>query len=228
MADERHARDRYVGFFKNASDRPVVGGARTFQAAAAYGYEVVQLPRFSLVLGGGLAVSDFGIETAGGNPWLLWPVPLIRSAWESRLLNVNLDIITGPNLNLTLAPQSRLRATVDVRFDQLRDERDLMFECALVYRLFTPDYPMGDPAGVAVGIKSDACGFDREAEGVSLELYRYALFGTIDLTLLKPSGGYAFDSRIRYRETISEPAGDGRFVSVSALYPLGGGTRDDR
>jgi hypothetical protein len=81
MADGRRDRHRYLGAFQSRSDRPVVGGLRTFQAVAVYGYEVVQQPRFSLVLGGGLAVSDFGIETAGGNPWPLIPVPLIRAAW---------------------------------------------------------------------------------------------------------------------------------------------------
>ncbi|TVQ98232.1 MAG: hypothetical protein EA403_14205 [Spirochaetaceae bacterium] len=227
MADGRSARHRYMGAFQSRSNRPVVGGLRTFQAVAVYGYEVVQQPRFSLVLGGGLAVSDFGIETSGGNPWPILPVPMMRAAWESRLLNANLDFITGPNLGLTLAPQSRFRATADVRIDQLRDERDLFFEGALVYRFFSPDHPMGDLAGVAVGIKSDAYEFTREAEDESLELHYYALFATVDLTLLKLSGGYAFDSRLRYRERVTESAGDGWFISVSALYPLGG-SRDDR
>jgi hypothetical protein len=137
-------------------------------------------------------------------------------------LNANLDFITGPNLGITLAPQSRLRATLDARIDQLRDERDLFFEGALVYRFFTPDHAMGDLAGVSVGIKSAAYEFAREAKDESLELHYYALFGTLDLTLLKLSGGYAFDSRLRYRERVSESAGDGWFISVSALYPLGG------
>ncbi|MCA1754850.1 MAG: hypothetical protein LC641_09185 [Spirochaeta sp.] len=222
MADGQRDRHRYLGFFKSESDRPVVGGIRTFQAAAVYGYEVVQQPHFSLVLGGGLAVSDFGIETPGGDPWPLIPVPLIRAAWESRLLTANLDFITGPNLGLVLAPQSRLRATLDARVDQLRDERDLLFEAALVYRFFTPEHPMGDLAGVAVGIKSEAYEFALEAKDESLELHSYALFGTVDLTLLKLSGGYAFDSRVRYRESVTESAGEGWFISVSALYPLGG------
>ncbi|TVR29546.1 MAG: hypothetical protein EA404_14605 [Spirochaetaceae bacterium] len=222
MADGRNDRHRYLGFFKSESDRPVAGGLRTFQAAAVYGYEVVQQPRFSLVLGGGLAVSDFGIETAGGNPWALLPVPLIRAAWESTLLNANLDFITGPNVSLTLAPQSRLRATVDARIDQLRDERDLLFEGALIYRFFTPDHPVGDLAGVAVGIRSDTFEFARESADESIELHYYALFSTVDLTLLQLSGGYAFDSRVRYRERTNESAGDGWFISVSALYPLGG------
>lgn len=227
MAEGRSDRHRYLGFFKSESDRPVVGGIRTFQAAAVYGYEVVQRPRFSLVLGGGLAFTDLGVETPGGDPWPLFPVPLVRAGWESRLLNANLDFVTGPNLNLTLAPQSRLRATLEARIDQLRDERDLLFETALVYRFFTPDHHLGDLAGVAVGIRSDAFEFAREAEDESLELHYYALFGTLDLTLLTLSGGYAFDSRIRYRESTSTSAGGGWFISASALYPLGG-TRNGR
>lgn len=227
MADGRRDRHRYLGFFKSEADRPVAGGLSTFQAAAVYGYEVVQRPRFSLVLGGGLAASDFGLETPGGEPWPLLPVPLIRAVWESRLLNANLDFITGPNVGLVLAPRSRFRATLDARVDKLRDERDLLFEAALVYRFLSPDHPMGDLAGVAVGIKSEAYEFALEAADGSLELHSYALFGTIDLTLLQLSLGYAFNSRVRYRESVTETAGDGWFMSVSALYPLGG-TRNGR
>lgn len=222
LADGRRDRHRYLGFFKSESDRPVVGGIRTFQAAAVYGYEVVQRPQFSLVLGGGLAFTDLGIETPNGDPWPLIPVPLVRAGWESRILEASFDFVTGPNLNLTLAPQSRLRVTMEARIDQLRDERDLMFETALVYRFFTPDHHLGDLAGVALGIKSDSFEFAREAADESLELHYYALFGTLDLTLLTLSGGYAFDSRLRYRESVSRSAGDGWFVSVTALYPLGG------
>lgn len=238
MVDGAHARHRYLGFFKSESDRPVIGGLQTFQMAAVYGYEVVQLPRFSLVLGGGLAVNDFGIETAGGDPWPLLPVPLVRAAWESRLLKANLDFITGPNVHLTLVPQSRLHATLDARVDQLRDERDLIFEGALVYRLFAPDHRFGmlsDLAYLAVGIKSDVHEFNLGAGtkagtgsgDESLELHYYALFGRIDLTLVTVSGGYAFDSRVRYRESVSESSGEGWFISVSALVPLGG-ARDER
>ena len=221
VADGERARHRYLTVFKSESDRPVAGGLSTVQAAGVYGYEVVRQPRFSLVLGGGLALGDFGIETASGDSWPVIPVPLIRARWESRLLNAELDFITGPNLNITLAPQSRLHATVDTRIDQLRDERDLIFEGALVYRLFSQDHPLGDLASVVVGLRNDAYEFSRQGQGESLELHSYTLFGTIDLTLLTLSAGYAFDSRIRYRESIAESAGNGWFFSVSALFPFG-------
>lgn len=220
VADGAHARHRYLGVFKSESDRPVVGGMQTLQAAAVYGYEVVRQQRFSLVLGGGLAIGDFGGMYA-------IPVPLIRASWESRAVNAHLDFITGPNLNVTLAPQSRLSATLDARVDKLRDERDLIFECALVYRLFSPDHPLGELASAALGVRSDAYEFNLEREDESLELHTYAVFGTFDLTLLTLSAGYAFDSRLQYRERVSESAGDGWFVSLSVMYPLGG-SHDDR
>ena len=221
IADVARSRHRYLGGVKSESNRPVVGGLRTFQAAALYGYELVQQPRFSLVLGGGLAVSDFGIDGPGGKPWPLLPVPLIRAAWELPLLHANLDVITGPNLSLTLAPQRQLRATLDARIDNLRDERDIIFEGALVYRFLGPEHPLGDLAGVAVGVKSDTIEFDLETQDDSLELHYYALFGTIDLTVLTISGGYAFNTRVRYQERVTASPGDGWFISVNALFPVG-------
>lgn len=222
MADARRNRHQYLAFFKSESDYPVAGGVRTFQTVAVYGYEVVRRERLALILGGGLAFSDFGIETAAGDPWPLIPVPLVRAAWESRLLNANLDFITSPNLNLTLAPHNRLRVSLETRFDRLRDERDIIFEGALVYRLLDPTHPMGDIAGVSLGIRSDSLTFDRSGEDQSLELHSYALFSALDLTLLTVSGGYLFDSRLRYGDGATAAAGDGWFFSVSALIPLGG------
>lgn len=222
VADGRSERHRYLAAFQSRADLPGAGGVRTFQAVTVYGYEVVQEPRFSLVLGGGLGINDFGIEMARGSPWPLLPVPLIRAAWESPLVNADLEFITGPNLTITLAPQSRLHATADARLDQLRDPRDLFFEGALVYRFLTPEHPLGDLASFAVGFKSDTYAFAREQKKESIELHYYALFATVDLALLKLSGGYAFDSRLRYRERISEPAGNGWFISVNVLYPFGG------
>lgn len=233
MLERDIRRHQYLGFFKSESDRPVAGGLRTFRSAAVYGYEVLQLPRLSLVLGGGLAVSEFGIETPAGRSWAVLPVPLVRAAWDSPVLNATLDLVTGPNLHLIAAPERRLRATLDARFDRLRDRRDLLFEAALVYRFFAPEHAVGDAAGIAAGIKSDAYRFDREAADESLELQYYALFGTLDLTVLQVTAGHALNSRLRYgdsgrRRGVTEEGGDGWFFSVGALYPFGGGRSDDR
>lgn len=186
-------RHTYLAVFKSQSDKPVYGGLNTFQSAAVYGYQLIDGPRLSLVLGAGLAVSDFGIEGANGGPWPLLPVPLIRMNYSSEWMETSFEFLTGPNLCLTIAPEKRIRFTGDFRMDQFRDIHDLIFENALHYRFFSADHPMGDLAGVSIGIKNDVYTFDLADEEEPLEIQYYALFGAIDLTLLKISAGYTFN-----------------------------------
>lgn len=207
-AAERH---RVVALVKSASDRPFVGGWNTFQAAAVYGYEVYRGPGTSVVVGGGLAVSDFGIETPSGETWPLLPVPFVRVNQKSRWTELSLDFITGPNLKLTVAPESDLRAVADVRVDQLRDERDLIYDVSLQYRV------------VSVGFKNDTFSFDPADADDSLEGFYYAAYASIDLVLLSLTGGYAFDSLLQDGHETYE-TGDGYFVAVQGLIPLGGGS----
>ena len=226
LYDLTKKRSQYLAIFKSESDQPVYGGLQTFQAAAAYGYEVVKNENTSIVLGGCVAVSDFGIEFSGGKTWPLIPVPLIRMNYRSRLLQTKFEFLTSPNLDLTIAPESKLRFVSECRLDQFRDERDLVFECSLAYRFFSADHPNGDFAGISVGIKNDNYGaFDLgendtayPEEEESLETHYNAIFGTIDLTILKISAGKAFKGRELYRGEDTNDIGDGYFISVEALY----------
>ena len=193
MLDACKDRHTYLAVFKSQSDKPVYGGLNTFQSAAVYGYQLFKGPRFSLVLGGGLAAGDFGIEGASGEPWPLLPVPLIRMNYNSGWMEASFEFLTGPNLCFTIAPERRIRFTGDFRMDQFRDIHDLIFENALHYRFFPADHPMGDLAGVSIGVKNDVYAFDLAGEEEPLEIQYYALFGAIDLTLLKISGGYTFN-----------------------------------
>jgi hypothetical protein len=192
VLDGHKGRHAYLAVFKSEADKPVYGGLNTFQSAAVYGYKLLDGPRLSLALGGGLAVSDFGIEGADGEPWPLLPVPLIRMNYSSRWLESSFEFITGPNLGFTIAPEKQIRLTGDFRMDQFRDIRDLIFESALHYRFLPADHPMGDLAGVSIGFRNEVYEFALAGEDEPVEIQYYAVFGTIDLTLLKISGGYAF------------------------------------
>lgn len=226
LFDGQKNRHQYLGIFKSESDQPVYGGLITFQTAVAYGYELVQRQNYSLVLGGGLAVSDFGIELSNGEPWPLIPVPLIRMKYNSRYIESKFEFLTSPNFDLTVGPKSQFRFIGECRMDQFRDIRDLIFECSLAYRFFPLDHPMGDFAGISVGVKYDNYGafnlgsydtIDFEEEE-SIELHYNAVFGTIDLTLLKISGGYAFNGRELYRGVDTQDIGDGYFLSIEGMY----------
>lgn len=206
-------RHRYVALFDTASDRPVAGGWSTFQAAAVYGYEVLARERGSIVAGGGLAVGDFGIETAQGTTWPVIPVPFLRGTYETPAVTGRFDFITGPNLGVVIAPERDVNATIDVRLDQFRDVRDLIYEVSVAYRV------------VSVGFKNDTFSVFPYREDEPVETFYYAAFGTVDLTLLQLTAGYAFGGRVRSGENEIDRTGDGVYVTVQGIIPLTGGGR---
>lgn len=230
LFDGKINRHQYLGIFKSESDMPVKGGLKTFQAGAVYGYEIIKGKELSFVLGLGLAVGDFGIDFSNGNPLPVIPIPLIRMKSGCQWFKSSFDFLTTPNLNFTIGPKSQIRITGDIRMEQFRDNRDILYEFALYYRFFPATHNMGDFAGVAIGIKNDNYGaFDlrnsfksslrsEEDTDESIEIHYNAVFARIDITLLKITAGYAFSGRELYREEIKRSTGNGYIVSVEGLY----------
>jgi hypothetical protein len=226
LIDASKDRHQYLGIFKSESDQPVYGGLKTFQIALGYGYELIRNKNLSLVLGGGVAISDFGIEVSDGKPLPVIPVPLIRAKYESQFIKTKFEFLTGPNFDLTIGPQSQFRFVNECRLDQFRDIRDLIFESTLNYRFFPIDHQMGDFAGIAVGIKNDNYGaFDLgehnknyPEDDETFETHYNSVFGVLDLTLLKIIAGYAFNGRELYREEDTEDTGEGYFLSIEGMF----------
>lgn len=221
LLDGRSGRHQYIGIFKSESDRPVSGGLYTYQAAAVYGYEFIKGKNWSVVLGGGLALGDFGIERKNGEPWPVIPVPLMRIKYNSEWINAKFECITSPNFSITLAPEKKVQFKGDLRMDQARDVRDLIFDLSLNYRFFNSDHEMGDFAGISAGFKNDNYGafyLGGKNGEESIEVHYYSVYGALDLSFFKITSGYAFMGRELYREKHKVNTGDGYFVSVQALY----------
>lgn len=226
LLDASIDRNQYLGILKSESDQPIYGGLKTFQFALGYGYELIHNPKFSLVLGGGLAVSDFGVEFSNGKTCPVIPVPLIRAKYKSQLVESKFEFLTGPNFDLTLGPKSQFRWINECRLDQFRDNRDIIFESTLNYRFFPEDHAMGDFAGIAIGIKNDNYGaFDLgeynkkyPEDNESFEAHYNSIFGVLDLSLLKFTGGYTFNGRELYREEDKRDIGEGYFLSIKGMY----------
>lgn len=216
LYDAGPGRSQIVALLKSESDEPLYGGVETFQAAAVYGYEVLSRPNSTLALGGGLAVADFGLDSP------ILPVPFVRLAHRSRHLDAGFDFITGPNLGVTLLPESHLQLRGDARVDQFRDIRDLIFEVALEYRFFDEAAPRDSYAGLSLGFKNDALAYTVGQTGEEYEVQYYALFGEVDLGILKITGGYALEGRERYGEDEVDQIGEGFFLAIQGLYMFSG------
>ncbi len=214
--------------FKSSTDSPESLELQTFQSALVYGYKLLDKEQLSLVFGGGVAFSDFGIEYSGGKTWPILPVPLLKIKTHNKYLGTKFEFITSPNLDIILFPANRWRATFEGRFDQLRDERDLLFESKLQYRFFSASDKLGDFAGIAIGLKNDNYGSFNLAkrenedcqENETLEIQYRSVFAELDLSFLKVSTGCTFDGREVYEreETTYKNLDDGWFVAVQGAW----------
>jgi hypothetical protein len=221
LLDVTRGRHQYLGILKSESDQLLNSNVENSQAAAVYGYEWLQGSNVSLVVGGGLALGDFGIETSNGNNWPLIPVPLLRVNTQSDWLNTKFEFLTSPNFSFTLAPQGHVRVKGDFRMDQMRDLRDVIFETTLEYRPFSEDSEIGDFAGLAVGFKNDnysAFMKNENSGNDSAEVQYQALFAAIDLSLLKVTTGYAINGQTRFSDTENQNLGEGFYLSIQGMF----------
>lgn len=216
----RKARHNYLAFFSSASDQPVRGGLNTYTAGALYGYDVLASDPWTLTLGGGLAVGDFGIETAAGDPWPVIPVPLLRLDYQSESVEASADFIASPGISFVVGPNNPWRLAGEMRVSDFEDVRDIAFDLSLAYRLFPGDHPMGDFAGVSLGIKNDGYAFDLSDDEGTYRTDYYAGYLSLDATFLTFTGGYAVAGREIHSEAGEQSLGDGFFVSLQGMYPL--------
>jgi len=215
--DGRINRHQLLVIFKSAADKPVAGGLNTFQAGIGWGYEIVRRPNVSFIIGAALGVSDF--EISGISSPIL-PLPLVRFGFNSQWVTASFDFLTGPNLDITIAPRERIRFTADMRLDNYRSINDLIFECILWYRLFDENHRLGDFAGIGIGVKNDSVDFVISSNDTTFELQQNSVFAVADLSLLKIEAGWIFNSRYLINETITESPGRGFFISIQGIIPI--------
>lgn len=218
LYEKNYANSQFLTVVKSDSDEPFSGGLHTFQIAAVWGFRLFKNNNLNLILGGGMGVSDFGIEISEGEPLPTIPLPLIRAKYQAKLLTASLDFITGPNFNFVVAPRNKLRINADLRIDNLRDERDLIFDLAAKYRFFSKEHELGDFAGISFGLKNDNRSFDLAKKDDKYDLHFYSLYGEIDFTLIKISAGHTFKNREMHQEEFKFDLDDGFFFAIQALY----------
>jgi hypothetical protein len=215
MADRRINNHNFLGVFEGKSDKPLYGGLQTFNAGLAYGYEFIRNENISLTLGAGLFVGDFGIEMPNGGTLPVIPLPIIRFNMETALFDLSFDFYGDPELKFALFPKNRLRLTNTFRINQqLRDIRDLRFDSVFMYRLFSEESKLGDFAGIGLGVKNDARGFNLGEKDKSYELIFNSFYGVIDLSFLELKGGYSFNAKEIYESNTRKDIGNGFFISL--------------
>jgi hypothetical protein len=131
---------------------------------------------------------------------------------------------TGPNLDFAIAPEKPFRFTAGIRMDNYRNINDLVGEAVIWYRPFAAEHHgedpslIGDFAGIGLGIKNESFSFDlSEGRGKTFEQQYTAVFGVVDVSVLRVSGGYIVESRELY-DGNTKNTGKGFFVSIQGMY----------
>ena len=224
VLDGRIEQHQLLGVFQSDSDKPAVGGPHTFQAGAGWGYEVIRNPSVSLIVGAALALGDFGIELPNGEPLPVTPLPIVRFNVTSEWFDGTFEFVTGAELSFTIAPEKRIRFSAELEIDGFESINDVTGEGVLWYRFFPEGSgagpsSLGDFLGIGLGVKNDSFGFDLAGPGRDTFESQYSsVFAILDATVLEIRGGYIFDSRELYNDTVVRNTGRGFFISVQARY----------
>ena len=214
-------RHQYYALFQSYSDMPITGGLHTFAFVSGYGFEFIHNNGHSLALGASLGITDWGIEFPDGGAWPVLPLPFVHYEFTSQWFDFSFDFTTSPMLDFIIAPEQKLRFNGSFMLTNLdvKSPRDLKFDASLEYRFFSDDSPIGDFAGVRTGVLGEDYGYDLGGnDNKSLQVSWYAVYGTLDLSFLEITGGYAFTGQERYGDGCTNELGDGFYFKVQLAY----------
>jgi hypothetical protein len=181
---------------------------------------VIRTQSVSLILGGAVAVGDFGLTLPSGELWPVIPVPLVRFGIDTQWFVSSFDFLTGPNFSFTIAPKEKIHFTGDMRMDYYRSINDLICEYILWYRLFGNEHKLGDFAGIGLGFKNDSVDFFLSESKKTFELQQSSVFAIFDLSILKIEGGWIFASRYLMNGEKTGSPGKGFYVSIQGIIPV--------
>jgi hypothetical protein len=199
------------------SDKPIYGGMHTAYSQIGYGYQLLRKENIKLTLGLALGLSDFGFDLPNGGTWPLLPSPILEFGFYFKIVNVT---FSWPELKVSIGPESKIRLTNTVRLDiwKFHDVHDMLFDCTLWYRFFDKNFAYGDFAGIGVGVKNGGLDFTLTEKWKYYDTHYYSVYGILDASLLRISGGYIFYSREFYETGDSKPTGKGWFLNAQILW----------
>jgi hypothetical protein len=219
LFDGRLERHQFLAILTSASDKPVAGGLHTFRAGLGWGYEFLQSPRFSLIVGAMVAFGGLGLTQPSGEPFPALPLPLVRFNLKTEWLETAFNFIGDPSIDFTIAPGRRVRFTGNMHMGNYRSIEDLIGEGVLWYRFFPGTHTLGDFAGIGFGFTNESFDFKLAAgRDKTFEIQYSSIFCVLDLTAVTVKGGYVLNSRELYGDVKQDSGGGGWFISIRGMY----------
>lgn len=221
MIEQRNDRHYFCALFESYAEKPIKGGLQSFATGPGYGYAFIQNEHFLFIFGGGLGISDFGIDLPSGKTWPVIPIPVVRILANFQWVDFFFEFINRPIFKVTIAPKEKIRMTAFVNVSHYTDINYVFFDCALWYRFFSEQHRLGDFAGVALGVKNEGKRFSLPEKETWYMFHHYSVFAKLDLSFLQLACGYIFSGDEKYRNNsnaIKLKTGNGIWVSIAGGY----------
>ena len=227
--EKKMNRHLFLGNTSSMASEPYYGGFHTFTGILGYGNEFIRYKNISLTAGGVLLVTDFDIELSNGMMWPIMPYPLLRFNVISAWVNLSFDFMTNAKLDFTILPEKRIRFSGSFIVNPfiVSEIRDLLVDVALWYRFFSRESKMGDFAGIGIGFKNSGLGpgianqnfnFKLSEKNKNYAVDYHSVYGILDFSFLKFSGGYSFSGREIYDKDVINKIGDGFFTNATLMW----------
>lgn len=199
-------------------------GANPFQSyknsegLLMYGRKLIDTESTSLVLGGGLAATDTGIQLGGIDIFIV-PLPMLYFTYKNQIFSTEFEWIGLPNAKFVLLPQNQFRIKADASFAGFNLPVDIMFDTALAW------YPikegeLKDYFYISAGVSHNVEKFRINTEN-SVKYHYFCAYGEINATAFGVRAGYAFNgerivtsSGVRTKENYN----GGFYLLIQGMY----------
>jgi len=147
------------------------------------------------------------------------PSPVVLFGFMSTWFNASFEFIGEPSLNMIIAPEQKIRVSTIIWMVQYRGIEDLLFDITLWYRFFSSEHQFGDFAGLGLGLmNNDVMFFLGEKDKSSYEVNKYSAYVTIDLSFLRITGGYIFNGKEIFDNSIKNDIDKGFYISTQLAW----------
>ena len=189
---------------------------RDITAGLLYSRQLVKNDSVSFSLGGGVMMTDLGLNI-GGVDIIAIPLPIFSFSYTSEIFKGSCSFMGAPSISAVLFPKAMFRLKGECGVAGFKSIRDITFDCAVAY------YPLkntkaGDFLSFSAGVMNKHKGFATKDPRTKYTYQYYGVYGEINASLISLRAGYNFDGKLRVKDKDDVDLHKGIFASVQAMY----------
>ena len=167
---------------------------KNFEGLLMYGRKIIDTESTSLMLGGGLAATDTGIQLGGVDLFLV-PLPMLYFNYTGQLFTTEFEWIGLPNARFVLFPEKLFRIKADLSFAGFKLPVDINFDTAFAcYPI--KEGPLKDYFYISAGLSHNIEKFRINQES-SVKYHYFCAYAEVNATAIGARAGYTFGGNSR-------------------------------